>query len=57
MGAACFVNNHVPHDFTDGLLRAVISGMWHFYCGAGSMLADIDPLQRGISGSGPNAWI
>jgi hypothetical protein len=27
------------------------------YPGAGSMVADIDPWQRGINGSGPKAWI
>ena len=25
--------------------------------GAGSTVADMEPLQRGISGSGPKAWI
>src|SRR5262249_18382366 len=38
----------------NGKNQSVISVYGH---GAGSMVADIDPLQRGMSGSGPNAWI
>src|SRR5207245_231674 len=34
--------------------RQAVSGEDH---SAGSITEDIDPLQRGIHGSGPNAWI
>jgi hypothetical protein len=38
-------------------IRYVIIGAAARQPEAGSTVADMEPLQRGISGSGPKAWI